>query len=51
MYVLLRVCRVCFATHTLYADISPEMGEQMGLSKMEIARRDEAMRAKKQKLK
>ncbi|ELR14581.1 RNA recognition motif domain containing protein [Acanthamoeba castellanii str. Neff] len=31
--------------------ISPEMGEQMGLSKMEIARRDEAMRAKKQKLK
>ena len=45
-------CRVsCFATHTSYADISPEMGEQMGLSKMEIARRDEAMRAKKQKLK
>jgi hypothetical protein len=42
-----------FATHTHYArtDISPEMGEQMGLSKMEIARRDEAMRAKKQKLK
>jgi hypothetical protein len=35
----------------LGSDISPEMGEQMGLSKLEIARRDDAMQAKRQKLK
>jgi len=31
--------------------ITPEMGTQMGLSKLDISRREEAMRAKKQKLK